>query len=140
MWDINLSSNANDTYLVSNTFHPTEQWKRTYHRQDGHQRCQSSWTPRCHPCPDHRYQRGRPGYAIKVSISSESRYQGTYAKNALGTDQLDQLVGLGANGVALGIGGEVAQVTDVTLLIGGSAVGLAEGVDWVAVSRVVTDC
>ena len=53
----------------------------------------------------------------------------TYAKNALSTDQLNKLVLLGANGVTLSIGLEVAQVTDVTLLILGGTVGLAEGVD-----------
>lgn len=53
----------------------------------------------------------------------------TYAKDALSTDQLDELVLLGANGVTLGIGREVAKVTDVTLLVGGGTVGLGEGVD-----------
>lgn len=53
----------------------------------------------------------------------------TYAKNALSTDQLDELVLHGTGGIALSIGLEVAQVTDVTLGIGGSTVGLAEGVD-----------
>jgi hypothetical protein len=36
---------------------------------------------------------------------------------------------LGANGVTLSISLEVAQVTDVALLILGGTVGLAEGVD-----------
>lgn len=53
----------------------------------------------------------------------------TYAQDALSADQLDKLVLHGAGGIALGIGLEVAQVTDVTLGIGGSTVGLAEGVD-----------
>lgn len=53
----------------------------------------------------------------------------TYAKNALSTNQLHKLVLLGANGVTLGISLEVTQVTDVTLLILGATVGLAEGVD-----------
>jgi hypothetical protein len=53
----------------------------------------------------------------------------TYAKNALSTNQLNKLVLLGANGVTLSISLEVAKVTDVTLLILGGAVGLAEGVD-----------
>jgi hypothetical protein len=56
----------------------------------------------------------------------------TYAQDALGTDQLDELVLHGAGGIALGIGLEVAQVTDVTVGIGGSTVGLAEGVDWMS--------
>lgn len=77
-----------------------------------------AWTTRV------RYQRQLYHQNIHIYISGR-----TYAKNALGTNQLHQLVGLGANGVALGIGGEVAQITDVTFLISGSAVGLAEGVD-----------
>jgi hypothetical protein len=53
----------------------------------------------------------------------------TYAQDALSTDELHQLVLLGANGVTLGIGLEVAKVTDVTLVVLGSTVGLAEGVE-----------
>lgn len=53
----------------------------------------------------------------------------TYAQNALGTDQLDQLVLLGADGVALCIGLEVTEVTDVAHLIFRGTVGLGEGVD-----------
>ena len=53
----------------------------------------------------------------------------TYAENALSTDQLDKLVLLGANSVTLGIGLEVTEVTDVTLRVLGSTVGLAKGVD-----------
>ena len=52
------------------------------------------------------------------------------AEDALGADQLDELVGDGALGVALGVGLEVAQVTDVALGVGGGAVGLVVGVDW----------
>jgi hypothetical protein len=52
------------------------------------------------------------------------------AKNALGADQLDELVRDGALGVALGVGLEVAQVADVALAVGGGAVGLVVGVDW----------
>lgn len=54
----------------------------------------------------------------------------TYAQNALGTDQLDKLVLNGAVGIALGIGLEVTKVTNVTVGISGSTVGLAEGVDY----------
>lgn len=113
-----------------------EEGNATYRKQGGPQRCQSSWTPRCHPCRGHQCRRGRPGYARlhqSVSIytkSSQAARRSTYAQDALGANQLDQLVLSGANGVALGIGLEVAQVTDVTLRISGSAVGLAEGVDW----------
>lgn len=60
-------------------------------------------------------------------LSRHSRW--TYAKYALGTDQLNKLVLLGADGVTLSIGLEVAQVTDVAVLILGSTVLLAEGVD-----------
>ena len=52
------------------------------------------------------------------------------AEDALGADQLDELVGDGALGVALGVGLEVAQVADVALAVGGSTVGLVVGVDW----------
>jgi hypothetical protein len=52
------------------------------------------------------------------------------AENTLGTDQLDQAVGLGASSIALGISLEVAKVTDVTDGVGGSTVGLAVGVDY----------
>ena len=52
------------------------------------------------------------------------------AEDALGADQLDELVRDGALGVALGVGLEVAQVTDVALAVGGGAVGLVVGVDW----------
>lgn len=58
------------------------------------------------------------------------------AENALGTDQLDQLVGLGASSVSLGIRLEVAKVTDVTVGVGGSTVGLAV---WVDYGRLVRD-
>lgn len=53
----------------------------------------------------------------------------TYANNAVFTDQLDLLVLNGSDRVALSIGGDVTQVTNVADLIGGSTVGLAEGVD-----------
>ena len=51
------------------------------------------------------------------------------AEDALGTDQLDELVADRALGVALAVSLEVAQVTDVALLILGGTVGLAVGVD-----------
>ena len=52
------------------------------------------------------------------------------AEDALRADQLDELVRDGALGVALGVGLEVAQVADVALAVGGGAVGLVVGVDW----------
>lgn len=54
----------------------------------------------------------------------------TYANNALGTDQLDELVGGRALTVALSIGLEVTQITYMTSLIGRSTVSLAVGVDY----------
>lgn len=56
--------------------------------------------------------------------------RGTYADDAVWADELDQLVGGGAGGVSLGIGLEVAEVTNVALLVGGGTVVLATGVDW----------
>lgn len=58
------------------------------------------------------------------------KYMGTYADNAVRTNQLDQLISHAALGITLGIGLEVAQVTDVALLILGCAVGLVVGVDY----------
>lgn len=54
-----------------------------------------------------------------------------YTENALSTNQLDELVLDGADSIALSIGLEVTQVTDVTFLVGGGTVGLSEGVDYV---------
>ena len=51
------------------------------------------------------------------------------AEDALGADQLDELVGDGALGVALAIGLEVAQVTNVALVVLGGTVGLAVRVE-----------
>lgn len=51
------------------------------------------------------------------------------AQNTLGTEQLHERVLLGAGSVTLGVGGEVTQVTDVTVGVLGSTVGLAMGVD-----------
>lgn len=48
----------------------------------------------------------------------------------MGANQLDKAVSDGALGNALAIGLDVAEVTDVAGLIGGSTVGLAEGVDY----------
>ena len=51
------------------------------------------------------------------------------AEDALGTDQLDELVANGALGIALAVSLEVAQVTNVALLVLGGTVGLAVRVD-----------
>lgn len=53
----------------------------------------------------------------------------TYANDAIRADELDQLVGGGAGGVTLGISAEVAEVTNVALLVGRGTVVLATGVD-----------
>jgi len=52
------------------------------------------------------------------------------AEHALRADELDQLVGHGALGVALAVRLEVAEVADVALAVGGGAVFLAVRVDW----------
>lgn len=54
----------------------------------------------------------------------------TYAEDALSANQLDKLVLHAAGGVTLSIGLEVAEITDVTVSIGGSTVGLAVRVDY----------
>lgn len=51
------------------------------------------------------------------------------ANDAVGADQLDQVVGNGALGVALSISVDVAEIANVADLIGGSTVVLAEGVE-----------
>ena len=62
--------------------------------------------------------------------SEEAQLERTYADDAIRADELDQLVGGGAGGVSLGISAEVAEVTNVALLVGGGTVVLATGVDW----------
>lgn len=54
----------------------------------------------------------------------------TYANNRLRANQLDVLVLDRALGVTLGISSDVAKVTNMAVLIGGSTVGLVVGVDW----------
>jgi hypothetical protein len=60
----------------------------------------------------------------------------TYTNNALGSNQLDQLVGVASLGVALAVSLEVAQITDVTLLVVGCTVGLVLGVDYSALAAI----
>ena len=55
----------------------------------------------------------------------------TYPEYALLSNQLDETVLNGANGIALTIGGDVAEITDMTLIIGGGTMSLGEGVDWI---------
>ena len=54
----------------------------------------------------------------------------TYANDALGADELDQLVLDAALGITLTIGLEVTEITDVALLLVGGTVGLVVRVDW----------
>lgn len=53
----------------------------------------------------------------------------TYANDALGANELDQLVLNAALGVTLAIGLEVTEVTNVALLVAGGTVGLVVRVD-----------
>lgn len=53
----------------------------------------------------------------------------TYADDAIWADQLDLIVADTAGRVALSIGGEVAEVTNMALLVRWGAVVLATGVD-----------
>lgn len=52
-----------------------------------------------------------------------------YADDAVGADELDVAVRDGALGVTLGVGVDVAEITNVAGLVGGSTVRLAVGVD-----------
>lgn len=54
----------------------------------------------------------------------------SYANNAVGPDNLHEVILDRALGVALGVGLNVAEITDVTLLVRGRAVALAVGVDY----------
>jgi|SRR5687767_2904628 hypothetical protein len=61
----------------------------------------------------------------------------TYANDAVGTNELDEVVGHGALGVALTISLDVAEITDMASLIGGSTVGLAVRVDYMHLSALI---
>jgi hypothetical protein len=54
----------------------------------------------------------------------------TYANDALGSDELDQLIRNTSLRVALAISLEVTQVTNVADLVGRSAMILAVGIDY----------
>lgn len=54
----------------------------------------------------------------------------TYANNAVGTNQLDERVSNGTLGIALAISLNVSEITNVTGLVGRSAVGLVVRVDY----------
>jgi len=70
--------------------------------------------------------------ALAKVVSSSVNDNGA-ANDALGANQLDQLVRGAALSVALAVGLEVTQVTDVALVVFGRAVRLVVGVDWVGV-------
>lgn len=61
-----------------------------------------------------------------ISLCSRS----THSNDTMGSNELDVLVLHGALGIALAIRLEVSKVTDMTSLIGGSAVGFAMWVDY----------
>lgn len=130
---VHLRSNADDTYQqqLASPFEFPSSGMNTHRKRGEHQRCRSSWTPRCRHGRGRQYRREQQGYAIFCQHIVNCHWGTgiTYAKDALGTDQFDELVLLGANGVALGIGLEVTKVTDVTNLILGGTVGFAEGVE-----------
>ena len=65
-----------------------------------------------------------------MDATFETDFKGnTYADDAVLTDELNQLVSDGALCVALAVGLEVTQVTDVADLVLGGTVGLVVGVD-----------
>jgi hypothetical protein len=66
------------------------------------------------------------------------RAEKTYADDALGADQLDELVLDAALGVALAVGLDVTEVANVALLVAGGTVGLVVGVDCVGQLLVVS--
>jgi hypothetical protein len=53
----------------------------------------------------------------------------THSKNAVGTDQLNEVVLDASLGNTVAVGLDVSQVTDVADLVGRSTVGLSEGVE-----------
>ena len=65
-----------------------------------------------------------------MSTSGPQQERRTYANDALRSNELDELVGDGALGVALAVGLDVSEITNVALLVGRGTVGLAVGVDY----------
>jgi hypothetical protein len=53
----------------------------------------------------------------------------TYSEHTVLSNQLDERILHGAFGVALGVGGDVAEITDMALRVVGSTVVLGVGVD-----------
>ena len=54
----------------------------------------------------------------------------TYPQNTLRPNQLDQRVGDGGFGVALRVGRKVSEITDMTFIVGGSAMGFPRRIDY----------
>lgn len=75
------------------------------------------------------------GALLRVSFCLHPRPVLTYADDAVRANQLDEAVLDRSLGVTLGISVDVAEVTDVTGVVSGSAVGLAVRVDFAKVSR-----
>lgn len=94
-------------------------------------RCQSSCCRGGHPFQDHQCLSGRQRCATSDTLAKAIRVKVvvTYANNALRSNKLDQLVCYRALAITLTIGLEVAKVTNMALLVGGSTVVLVEGVD-----------
>jgi hypothetical protein len=70
------------------------------------------------------------GALLQHSVLAHHKRANTHANDALGANELDELVGHGSLGVALGVRLEVPEVTDVTVRISGRTMLLVERVDW----------
>lgn len=67
-----LSSNANDTYLLFSAILTSEikMATKTYHKQVEYRHFRSSWTPRCRLYPNHQCQSERRQFARAISAST----------------------------------------------------------------------
>lgn len=104
----------------------------TYRKLDEGQHCQSSSIPRYHPYQGRPSQR-EPQLFAKAAHQclhqlAVSGY--TYANDALLPDKLDQLILHCAGRVSLAVSLEVAEITDMALVIGWGAVRLVVWVVW----------
>lgn len=71
------------------------------------------------------------GALLNISLLQDPTQQiQSYANNAVGTNQLHEVVGQGTLSIALSISLNIAHVANMTLGIAGSAVLLAVRVDW----------
>ena len=69
--------------------------------------------------------------AALAEVIGARMYNNSASQHTLRSDQFDELVSDGALGVARAVSLEVAKISDVTLAIGGSTMGLVEGIDCV---------